>query len=174
VTRRGRDIKLQSLCPHSTISRPGLLSFSWLYRSEQSLDLRATLLEQGRRDLKPQITQLITLNNSSTRIENSHNILWSPADQLLIEIMPKQLEKTPQRLYRRSVPSPNTARRAVRSAYHRNIPHYNLFPISHVSKDENTKLLSAEKNCAQYVLPFRFLVQETVSTEQSLRCVEAP
>jgi hypothetical protein len=77
VTRRGRDFKLQSLCPHSTISRPGskLLSFSWLYRSELSLDLRATRLEQGRRDLKPQVTQLITLNNSLNRIENSHNIL---------------------------------------------------------------------------------------------------
>jgi len=87
--------------------------------------------------------------------------------------MPKQLEKTPQRLYRRPVPSPNMARRVVWSAYHRNIPHYNLFPISPVSKDENTKLLSAETNCAQYLLPFRFPVQETVSAEQSLRCVEA-
>jgi hypothetical protein len=86
--------------------------------------------------------------------------------------MPKQLEKTPQRLYRRSLPSPNTARPAVCSAYHRNIPHYNLFPISHVSKDENTKLLSAETNCAQYILPFRFLRQESGSTDQSLRCVE--
>ncbi len=88
--------------------------------------------------------------------------------------MRKQLENTPQRLYRWSIPSPSKARRAVRSAYHRNIPHYNLFQISPVSKDENTKLLSAETNCAQYLLPFRFLVQETVSTEQSLRCVEAP
>ncbi len=86
--------------------------------------------------------------------------------------MPKQLEKTPQRLYRRSLPSPNTARPAVCSAYHRNIPHYNLFPISHVSEDEITKLLSAETNCAQYILPFRFLRQESGSTDQSLRCVE--
>jgi len=118
------SITLPSL--HNFSPRFQTSRLSWLYRSEQSLDLRATLLEQGQRDLKPQITQLITLNNSLTRIEKSHNILWSSADQLLIEIMPKQLEKTPQRLYRRSVPSPNTARRAVRSAYDRNIPHYKL------------------------------------------------
>jgi len=153
VTRRGRDFKLQSLSPHSTISRPGskLLSFSWLYRSEQSLDLRATRLEQGPWDLEPQITQLITLNNSLTRIENSHNILWSSADQLPIEIMPKQLEKTPQRLHRWSVPSPNTARRAVRSAYHRNIPHYKLVSNKPCLKRWKQKApLSRSKLCSIY------------------------
>ncbi len=144
VTRRGRELKLQSLCPHSTISRPGSkLIFSGLYRSEQSSDLRATRLEQGR-DLKPQITQLITLNNFLTRIENSHNSLRSPADQLLIEIMPKQLEKTPQYLHPWSVPSPNTARRAVPSAYQKNIPRYNLFPIT-LSQQIKTQSSSQQK-----------------------------
>lgn len=101
-------------------------------------------MEQGRRDPKPQITQLITLNNSSTRIENSHNSLLSPAEQLLIEIMPKQLEKTPQCLYPWSVPSPNTARRAVPSAYQKNIPHYNLFPIT-LSQKMETQSSSQQK-----------------------------
>lgn len=84
VTRRGRRLKLRSLCPHSAISRPGSkLIFSRLYRSEQSSDLRATRLEQGR-DLKPEITQITTLINFLTRIENFHISLRSPADQLLI------------------------------------------------------------------------------------------
>ncbi len=121
-TRAGFQTSIALPTLHNLSPGSKLLSFSWLYRTEQSLELRATRLEQGRRDIKPQIR----LNNSSIPIENSHNILWSPADQLLIEIMPKQLEKTQQRPYRRSVPSPNTARRAVRSAYHRNIPHYKL------------------------------------------------
>jgi len=141
VTRRGRKLKLRSLCPHSAGSK---LIFSGLYRWEQSSDLGATRLEQGRRDPKPQITQLITLNNSSTRIENSHNSLRSPAEQLLIEIMPKQLEKTPQCLYPWSVLSPNTARRAVPSAYQKNIPHYNLFPIT-LSQKMETQSSSQQK-----------------------------
>jgi hypothetical protein len=89
LTRRGRDLKLQLLCPHSTISRPGskLLSFSCrLNGSERSWELRAMRFEQDR-DLKLRITQLITLNNFLILIESSHDILRSPADEFLIEII---------------------------------------------------------------------------------------
>jgi hypothetical protein len=158
LTRRDRDLKLQLLCPHSTISRPGskLLSFSYrLNGSERSWELRSTRFEQDHRDLKLRITQLITLNNFLTRIGNSHDILRSPVDQLLIQMISglpfyRESISAEQSLRCVETPWPNYERgnHGQATSFHRRYHQQNIWAIQTMSPQINAinKTNEAYKN----------------------------